>query len=124
MPQLDSAMFTDQIYFMSIIFYLTHVYGNEVIIPNISAVKQYRNIKLNLFSLKIKNLSFFILFSNLKKNNQLKLNLTNLSKEILGFNYILVFLLSSKYKYLYTLYNDILPINFFVLKKNIFKNEN
>ena len=118
MPQLDNAMFTDQIYFMSLIFYFTHIYGNEVIIPNTSAVKQYRKLKLDLFLFKIKSLSYLILSFNKKKYNYLKLNLNKIVRELFNFSNILVFSLSFKHKYFVNQFNDLTSLNFFISKKS------
>jgi hypothetical protein len=97
------------------------VYGNEVIIPNTSAVKQYRKLKLDLYSLKIKSLSYLILSFNKKKYNYLKLNLTKISRELSNFSNLLVFSLSFKHKYFIGQFNDLMSLNFFISKKFFFK---
>lgn len=118
MPQLDAPMFTDQIFFMSVIFYLGHIYTNEVILPNISALKQYRQAKLNSLFNKVKTSSIFS--SNCQKNeyNKFKLHFSIINKELSNFNYVLTFLVFFNYKQLKKNYKDKVNLNNSIIKKN------
>lgn len=60
-------MFFDQIMIMSVIFYINHVYGGEIFLPNVSLVKQYRLLKLNSFRFILKFYSFSS-FSHVKND--------------------------------------------------------
>jgi hypothetical protein len=117
MPQLDLPMFTDQIFFMSIIFYFGHIYTNEVILPNVSALKQYRQIKFNSLLNKIKTSSFFLFSCNKNQYNVLRSNFFSLNTELTNFNYMLIFLLSFNYKFIRESSKNRFFFNFLVAKK-------
>ena len=67
MPQLESSMFVDQISFMSLIFFLSHIYNTEVILPNISMAKQYREKKLGAFIKHIKAVATYNIYTGARE---------------------------------------------------------
>jgi len=119
MPQLDIPMFTDQIFFFSFIFYLGHIYTNEVILPNVSTLKQYRQLKLNSLKKKSKLFSFFILNLTKKQRLLLKSTITTGNIEISNFEYLLVFLSSFNYKSVKKIFKEQVVLNGLIANNSI-----
>jgi hypothetical protein len=99
MPQLDVPMFIDQITFFSLIFFMGHVYVNEVLLPNISTVKQYRQYKIVSYDKKGLFYTFFIVNSNSDYSLKLKFMIFDSNNEIKTFKHLLIFLVSFNYKF-------------------------
>lgn len=71
MPQLESSMFVDQIAFMSLIFFLSHIYNNEVVLPSISIAKQYRRMKLNFLSKSVRSVATYNVYTGFRERHSM-----------------------------------------------------